>query len=174
MSRKHDELGTAPSVSLTIRIPPKVKYQLELLARLQRRSATAVIEWLVTQAAASELTWGSVGVLPKDEDGPPLQALAEILWAPSETERLANLGKYAPSLMTFEEEFAYRVIFNDSAPWIAGFLESLNEQPQEDAERIKAMSVEEFAEMIKARSKASPDAPLTRNSRERRLKRGEG
>ena len=44
-----------PSVNVSLRIDPKIKFAIELLAREQKRSITGVIEWAVMQALQGQI-----------------------------------------------------------------------------------------------------------------------
>lgn len=98
---------------LSIRIDPRVKYGLELLARLQRRSTTGVVEWAIQEAFGREL------FDPGDNDGHPTKLDEELdrLWQINEIERLVALALRRPQLLTFEESRAWKVLKDTAAFW---------------------------------------------------------
>ncbi|EJP76835.1 hypothetical protein [Stenotrophomonas maltophilia] len=96
---------------LSIRIDPRTRYGLELLSRLQRRSATGVVEWAVQEAFAKEdfesYDHGSFSVADVMDD----------LWHINEIERLVALALRKPQLLTFEESRKWAVLKGTKALW---------------------------------------------------------
>ena len=84
------------SDSLTIRIQPKLRYGLVLLARKQRRNLSGVVEWALHCSIHGD-------------DGLDL----EKLWACDDKTRIKNLEKHAPNLLTFEEQVYLEELNND-------------------------------------------------------------
>lgn len=72
--------------TLTVRLTPRLKYGLELLARKQHRTLAGVVAWAVEQAVNSP-------------DGIDLDKL----YHPIQEERIRLLEKHAVSLLHFEE-----------------------------------------------------------------------
>lgn len=85
--------------SINIRVTPKIKFGLELLARKQHRSLTSVIEWMVDNSLQDELFDRGRG-----------ESMIEVVWDPDPIHRLANLGSTYPSLLTYEEEVLWKAI----------------------------------------------------------------
>jgi len=132
--------ATSKGQNLTIRVSPRMKFELDLLSRSQHRSITAILEWLVAQAAVAEISWEKLGLKPQS-DAVAGQRLLDCLWDPDETKRLAKLAKHAPGLMSFEQELAWRLICNEPNYWIEGLFQSLPEPlagktPEELASQI--------------------------------------
>ena len=99
---------------LSIRIDPKVRYGLELLARDQRRSVTGVVEWSILQAFRNEtVTIGNKGTFSFED-------LLNQVWEVNELERLVRLAFDAPQLMTYEEERMMRVLASTDTCWRSG------------------------------------------------------
>lgn len=79
----------------SIRLPPKLKFGLEMLARHQHRSLSQAVEWAV------QVGLNSVHV---DKDGTSLGAVLDRAWkSGSEAERTLAIYRYAPGLLSFEE-----------------------------------------------------------------------
>lgn len=99
--------------ALSIRIDPRSRYGLELLARLQRRSTTGVVEWVLQEAFKQEVFDNS------DMNQSPLHledALND-LWQVNEVERLVALAISKPQLLTFEESRVWKVLKDTAAFW---------------------------------------------------------
>lgn len=92
--------------SLTVRLDPKLRYALELMARKQRRTLSSVIEWAIEKAANDP----EGGIIEKDEKGRSLNLLEQI-WDVEEFDRLYNMRIHRPSLMSFEEEKIAKQVF---------------------------------------------------------------
>lgn len=142
---KAAEKGTKGQ-TLTIRATERMKFELDILSRIQHRSITAILEYLVAQAVEEGITWEKVGTEPDADAGQ--RRLIDCLWSPNKTERLANLAQYAPSLLSFEEEFALRAITGQPAYWMKGLYDSLPEdvakQSPEEQARYISQQMEEF------------------------------
>lgn len=89
--------------TLTLRLDPKTKFAIELLAREQKRTLAGVIEWSVEKAlAGQEVVTGS-------EKG-NLRQLVDKVWSPDELERTIGLGIHAEHSLSFEEQCFWLVI----------------------------------------------------------------
>ncbi|WP_419403783.1 hypothetical protein [Stenotrophomonas rhizophila] len=98
---------------LSIRIDPRTRYGLELLSRLQRRSATGVVEWVVQEAFAKE------EFESYDNGSFSVAEVMDELWHINEIERLVALALRKPQLLTFEESRKWAVIKGTRAFWKA-------------------------------------------------------
>ncbi|BCA30152.1 hypothetical protein [Metapseudomonas otitidis] len=85
---------TATTVSVGIRIDPKVKFALDIMGREQKRSLTAVIEWAIGNAISQQKAPGSDDTFA---------ALIDKVWSTDEPTRLANMAFYMPSVLTYDE-----------------------------------------------------------------------
>lgn len=85
---------TAKTESLTVRLSPRVRYGLELLARKQRRNLSSVIEWAINCLAFN----GENGLIENDVN------LLDQLWDTDEIKRIKLLKLHKPDLLTYEEE----------------------------------------------------------------------
>lgn len=79
----------------SIRLPPKLKFGLELLARAQNRSLSQAVEWAV------QVGMNSFDV---DRDGTSLGEVVERAWAePNEAARILRIYGWVPTLLPFED-----------------------------------------------------------------------
>lgn len=104
--------------TLTIRISPRTKFTLEMLARKQHRSVTAVIEWLTAQAAEEEFSFELNSVDPEGRPVVLKTSQLDYLWDADEVERLVNLADRASSLMTYDEELIWKIIRLEESFWL--------------------------------------------------------
>jgi hypothetical protein len=96
MSAKKAQTATKDkSASITVRLDPKLKYGLEILARKQYRNLSSLVEWALNKA------------LNDPNDGLPF--LNEI-WDFDETDRFINLANHSPELLTFDEQKLWRLL----------------------------------------------------------------
>lgn len=93
-----------PTVNVSLRIDPKIKFAIDLLSREQKRSITGVIEWAVMQALKSQMV-----ATPKGDEISMFQ-LTEWAWSPDEAERVTLLGIVAPHILSHEESCIWTVI----------------------------------------------------------------
>lgn len=92
-----------PTVNVSLRIDPKVKFAIELLAREQKRTITGAIEWAVQKALSSQqVTTGA--------DVGNLQMLVDRVWSPDDLERVLYLGIFTEHLLSFEEQCLWLVV----------------------------------------------------------------
>lgn len=91
------------SETLGLRLDPRMKFALELLARSQRRSISGTVEWCVERIMRSE----SIEVLGFEVT---FEELTWRVWDVDPIRQLVNLCALAPKLATFEELQTYRVM----------------------------------------------------------------
>ncbi len=101
--------------ALSIRIDPRLRYGLELLARKQRRSVTGVVEWAIDQVLGNEAADWLI-------NGEPISFMDAVkqVWSPNEIERLVLLGSHFPDLMTYEETRLHHVLIHSPDLWEGG------------------------------------------------------
>ena len=99
--------------ALSIRIDPRSRYGLELLARLQRRSTTGVVEWILQEAFRSEVFEQG----DQHREQTTLDEVLDGLWQINDVERLVALALRKPQLLTFEEARLWKVIRDTSSLW---------------------------------------------------------
>ena len=85
---------TSTTVSVGIRIDPKIKFALDIMGRLQKRSLTAVIEWAISQA----ITYQQL-----DSEGGTLSSAIDKVWSTDESVRLVKLAYHLPEALTYDE-----------------------------------------------------------------------
>lgn len=107
MARPRKSSDSNATVSVSLRIDPKVKYAIDLLAREQNRTITGVVEWAVMQAVRAHRVDGLIG---EDPDGLNLNGFLEMVWSPIESHRIVSLGVNRRSLLTFEELCHYEIV----------------------------------------------------------------
>ncbi|ROM56488.1 hypothetical protein BK649_05885 [Pseudomonas canadensis] len=105
-SKRAGESST--TVSVGIRIDPKIKFALDIMGRLQKRSLTAVIEWSISQAIANQAT---------DFDGGTLASSIDKIWSTDEAVRMVNLAINMPEALTYDELRVWETIRSSAYFW---------------------------------------------------------
>lgn len=108
MAKRTKKTSDTKEAVLSIRIRPKVKYALELLARKQHRAVSAVVETMAIEAITLGLT-GSPRNYFGEESG---EIYFDVLWATTEVERLSRLVTYAHDLMTYDDTRLWEVVLS--------------------------------------------------------------
>lgn len=85
---------TTTTVSVGIRIDPKIKFALDIMGRLQKRSLTAVIEWAISNA----ITQQNAGVFNTS-----LSEVVDSIWSTDEATRFIKLCYELPEALTYDE-----------------------------------------------------------------------
>lgn len=99
MAGKRQQAKTgSTSVSVSMRLEPKTKYLIDLLAREQKRTITGVIEWALERAAEQERFDASEGY-----GGPSFRDMLDVLWSTDEAMRLIALAFNKPALLDYDE-----------------------------------------------------------------------
>lgn len=93
-----------PTVNVSLRIDPKIKFAIDLLSREQKRSITGVIEWSVMQALKGQTVTTPAG------NELSLYELMDLVWSPDEAERVTMLGIFSPHSLTHEESCIWTII----------------------------------------------------------------
>ncbi len=100
---RQDEMATKPTkkkgetsttVSVGIRIDPKIKFALDIMGREQKRSLTAVIEWAISNAIAQQ-------AVPNSNYS--FSDLIDKVWSTDESTRFVKLALYMPQALTYDE-----------------------------------------------------------------------
>lgn len=100
---------TSTTVAVGIRIDPKIKFALDIMGRLQKRSLTAVIEWAISNAIAQQSL---------DFDGGTLSSVLDKVWSTDESARLAKLAIHMPEALTYDELRIWETIKATSYFWL--------------------------------------------------------
>lgn len=101
-----------------MRIDPKTKYLIDLLARDQKRTITGVIEWAIELAAAHEQFDSSSNSFYDD--------MIDKLWSTDEATRLTALALHKPSLLDYDEMRIWETIKASPDLWRTGYRPSTN------------------------------------------------
>lgn len=112
MARPRKTSDQSTTVSVSLRIDPRIKYGIDLAARIQKRTVTGVVEWAVERALADVTMPPSIFIEDEDPDAPTDLAshLDDLLWSPSEGVRLVLLASRYPSLLSYEESLIWETI----------------------------------------------------------------
>lgn len=102
---------TTTTVSVGIRIDPKIKFALDIMGRLQKRSLTAVIEWAISNAIANQKIDTTYAVEVS------LAAVLDKVWSTDESTRLVMLCFDMPQALTYDELRIWETIKVSSYFW---------------------------------------------------------
>jgi len=86
---------------ITLRLNAKVKFGLELAARLENRSVAQTVEMSI-----ANLLYGKNGGQPRYKDE-AISFLIDRLWSPHRGQRLLKMVLYAPDLLSPDEELIW-------------------------------------------------------------------
>lgn len=116
----------------SVRLPPKLKLGLDLLARAQHRSLSQAVEWAV-QVGLNSFSVNS--------DGMPLGALLDVAWSQSSAERrLLAIYDWAPSMLSFEERATVEYLkFSHDLAELWRYAETLSDKREEDIQIVEPM-----------------------------------
>lgn len=99
MSQKRTAKKAATStVSVSLRIDPRTKYLVDLLARDQKRTITGVIEWAI-ERSADQYGFGNGGFGHE----PSFLDMLNQLWSTDEALRVVRLALARPDLLDYDE-----------------------------------------------------------------------
>ena len=101
------------SETVTIRLDPKMNYLAELAARSQRRTKSSLIEAALTDA----MNVIKVDIRPHANNQTTVAQIADQVWHVDEPERLRRLVRFAPHLMTYEEQRIWAVVEKNNTFW---------------------------------------------------------
>ncbi|MFY1030845.1 hypothetical protein [Pseudomonas asiatica] len=102
---------TSTTVSVGIRIDPKIKFALDMMGRLQMRSLTAVIEWSIANAMSQQPLIGRNGQTTVT------QAI-DAIWSTDESVRFLAMCFDFPGLLTYDEMRIWDTIKASPELWI--------------------------------------------------------
>jgi hypothetical protein len=117
--RPHDKVSKLTRTEVvTIRLTPRMRYLLELVAREQRRTVSSVMECAFEQASSD---W-TVKVFFTDQtyalqQNLPLRDAEILLWDVDEVERFVKLALHCPHLLNYDEEMLWKCIENCDEIW---------------------------------------------------------
>ncbi|MFT6553000.1 hypothetical protein [Alloalcanivorax venustensis] len=99
MAKNRQGSSATSTINISMRIDPKTKYLIDLLARDQKRTLTGVVEWAIEVAAARERFHNT----DNNYDGPSFLDMLDALWSTDEAIRLVALAIHKPSLLDYHE-----------------------------------------------------------------------
>ena len=111
---------TATTVSVGIRIDPKIKFALDMLGREQKRSLTAVIEWAIYHA---------LNQYQYDADATFSQVIEEV-WSTDEATRFVRMGFHLSHLLNYDELRIWETIKISSPFWVTYFDDTFDTEPK--------------------------------------------
>lgn len=104
------------TVTVSVRLDPKLKYLAEIAAREQRRALSSYIEWAVAQSLEKcELAHFS------DDNSRTLADEADYLWDIDDPDRVVKLALRYPHLLTHEEQVLWKLIRENGHLWRGRF-----------------------------------------------------
>lgn len=113
-TKKATNKSSNPTISVSLRIDPKTKYLIDLLARDQKRTITGVIEWAIERAASQEQFDND----QYDHHGPSFRDMIDALWSTDEAMRLIALAMNKPSLLDYDELRIWETIKASPDLWL--------------------------------------------------------
>lgn len=114
MNKNKPNQGARKTETLTLRLDPKIKYTIELMARVKRQSITSVIEAAIEGTAFDLDT--PVVVAGKRELWSLSMAVSEY-WSTDIVARFINLCAFMPELLTYEEQRIWETIKTTPQFW---------------------------------------------------------
>ena len=114
--RKETEQSMARSITVGVRLDPKVRYLAELAARKQRRSLSSFIEWVV-QESFERILLREKGSLADNDHETSIADAADWLWDIDEADRFARVALFYPDLLTHEEQVTWKLIRENEYLW---------------------------------------------------------
>lgn len=113
MPRRVGPLGHKSEV-VTVRVTPRIRYGLELMARLHQESIPEVITRAISEAFTSED--GGLFVYVDDDKSQPRNLLDRV-WADRPSDRLVNLALRYPAVMSRTEKTMWSVVRGTPKYW---------------------------------------------------------
>ncbi len=95
------------SETLAIRLDPRTRYMLELAGRIQHRTLSSVVEWMINNSLKDILISDNLSLANVQAD----------LWDIDEPDRLVKLALQYPYLLNFEEQKIWKVIIENAYFW---------------------------------------------------------
>ncbi len=89
---------------VTVRLEPRLRFALDMLARTHRGTMTSILEWALDRA------------IKDPEHGLPERFLDEV-WNPYEADRFVKLAMLQPDLLRFKEDLLWQAIKDDASLW---------------------------------------------------------
>jgi hypothetical protein len=107
MAAKKTTPVQAKGENINVRVTPKIRFGIELLARKQRRNISSVVEWALQKAMNDPIE----GLIEPDPEaiGTTINIL-QLLWDVDEFDRIYYMAAFKEDLLTYEEERLIKLI----------------------------------------------------------------
>lgn len=115
MPRKAGKSGAVKGDTITIRVPPRMKFALELLSRSKETSISSLVLNAVVPYIESETD--TLTVTRKTEGSNEQLYIPDRAWDISVIDRTIKLAMLQPNLLTPDEEAAWKVVHEDQRYW---------------------------------------------------------
>jgi hypothetical protein len=103
------------SVTVTVRLDPKLRYLAELAALKHRRTLSSFIEWAIEDSLKRVKLREPSGY--NDDSGATVADEAEALWDVDDADRFTKLALRYPELLTHEEQKRWKLIRENGFLW---------------------------------------------------------
>jgi predicted transcriptional regulator len=140
---------TSTTVSVGIRIDPKVKFALDMMGRLQKRSLTAVVEWAISNAMSQQAIDSSRGSVKITE-------AIDAIWSTDEATRFINMCYEVPTMLTYDEHRLWDTIQLSKIFWTVGYATNYREHLNEWKLRLNWQLLKEHVEEHKNSPSVEP------------------
>lgn len=140
---------TSTTVAVGIRIDPKIKFALDLMGRLQKRSLTAVIEWAISSAMAQQSVVAASGEKR-------IVDVVDSIWSTDEATKFINMCFEVPSMLTYDEHRLWDTIQLSKIFWTVGYATNYREHLNEWKLRLNWELLKEHVEEHKNSPSVEP------------------
>lgn len=115
MARTAKSADGAKTSTLSVRLTPKMRFGLEIMARLHRDTVPEIVTRAINDVFSSEFEglWDYEG----PEESGSKRPLLNLLWAEEPSDRLVNIALYSPNLLSTVERRIWMKIKNDPKFW---------------------------------------------------------
>jgi len=121
MAKNKPNQGARKTETLTLRLDPKAKFLIELMARERRQSITGVVESAIMafaeQHTATACIYDESTGTNKDQVI-SLSRLADEIWSTDDSSLFHTFGHVAPHLMDYEEQRLLEIIYASPVFWL--------------------------------------------------------
>ena len=107
MAKNKPNQGARKTETLTLRLDPKIKFTIELMARIRRQSVTSVIEAAVE---AFSVDLDTPVVIEGKREVWSLSHVVSEFWSTDDVARFINMCAFMPELLTYEEQRIWETI----------------------------------------------------------------
>jgi hypothetical protein len=97
------------SVTVSVRLDPRLRYFAELAARKQRRTLSSYVEWVIEESLRQNGLHG--------HSGPTVAEEMSDLWDVDDADRFVKLALKHSDLLTHEEQVRWKLICENGAVW---------------------------------------------------------